>query len=129
MINDGENHELNDINFLPYSQSQLRFWNPESCENLFIFDLLEYIWSTGITLGSLAVIRYGASIGAYLPPYSCSSCLFMTIITKCILFYLEGLMIAIMRNQQSLRKSIQELMKFHCLMNQSENVKRFIIGR
>jgi hypothetical protein len=65
---------------------------PNVVENLFIFDLLKYIWSTGITLGSLEVICYWnlcAVITAEI----------IAIFTMCILIYLEGLIIAIVSTQ------------------------------
>jgi hypothetical protein len=72
---------------------------PKFMENLGIFDIFKYLWSTGVTLGSLAVICYGISIGAYVLPTPVAAAYIIAIFTMCILFYLEGLMIAIVGTQ------------------------------
>jgi hypothetical protein len=140
ITNGGENDELNDINFLPPMSptEKIRGTNfnsgiPSLAENLSIFDLLKYIWSTGVTLGSLAVICYGISIGAYVLPTPVPAAYIIAIFTMCILFYLEGLMIAIVGTQYwdptVFKEVYPRAFEVHRLMNQPENVKRFIIGR
>eukprot|EP01031_Cornospumella_fuschlensis_P031119 gene31119-37609_t len=59
------------------------------------FDYLKYFWSTGVTLGSLGLICYGISIRAYILPAPVPAAYITAIILMIILFYLEGLMIAI----------------------------------
>lgn len=106
---------------------------PRISEHLNLFDLLKYFWSTGVTIGSLAVIFYGISINAYVLPTPVPAAYVIAIITMGILFYLEGLMIAIVGTQYwdpSVFKEVYpRAYKVHQLMNQPENVKRFIIGR
>jgi hypothetical protein len=72
---------------------------PKFMEHLGIFDIFKYLWSTGVTLGSLAVICYGISIGAYVLPTPIPAAYIIAGFTMCILFYLEGLMIAIVGTQ------------------------------
>ena len=106
---------------------------PKISEHLTIFDILKYIWSTGVTLGSLSVICYGIYIKAYVLPTPVPAAYILAFFTMGILFYLEGLMIAIVGTQywdpSVFKDAYPRAYEVHRLMNQPENVKRFIIGR
>ncbi len=97
------------------------------------FDCLKYLWSTFATLGSVLVICYGISIQSYVLPTPVAGAYIIAISLLVILFYLEGLMIAIVGTQywdpDVFRDVYPRAYKLHRLMNQPENVKRFIIGR
>lgn len=97
------------------------------------FDYLKYTWSTVATLGSLAIIFYGISIQAYVLPTPVPSAYIIAICLLIILFYLEGLMIAIVGTQywdpEVFRDVYPRAYRIHRMMNKPENVKRFIIGR
>ena len=97
------------------------------------FDYLKYAWSTVATVGSMLVIFYGISIEAYILPTPFAGAYVIFIALLVILFYLEGLMIAIVGTQywdpEVFREVYPRAYKLHRLMNQPENVKRFIIGR
>ena len=97
------------------------------------FDYLKYVWSTLATLGSMLVIFYGISIEAYVLPAPMAGAYVIFLALIVILFYLEGLMIAIVGTQywdpEVFREAYPRAYKLHRLMNQPENVKRFIIGR
>jgi hypothetical protein len=97
------------------------------------FDVLKYIWSTAATFGSILVIFYGISIQSYVLPTSVAGAYFIFFCLLGLLFYLEGLMIAIVGTQywdpEVFREVYPRAYKLHRLMSQPENVKRFIIGR
>jgi len=97
------------------------------------FDIIKYIWSTFATLGSLVIIGYGIYIQAYVLPTPVYATYIVFIFTLGVLFYLEGLMIAIVGTQYWDRESFRELYPnayaLHELINRPNNVKRFIIGR
>jgi hypothetical protein len=101
--------------------------------NLSLFDCVKYLWSTVATLGSLVVICYGISIKAYVLPTPEPAAFLIAITMLIVLFYLEGLMIAIVGTQywdpEVFRLVYPRAYRLHQLMNQPENIKRFIIGR
>jgi hypothetical protein len=97
------------------------------------FDYLKYIWSTVVTLGSVAIVIYGISIQAYVLPVPPAAAYVMALVLLTILYYLEGLMIAIVGTQYWDPETFKELypraFAIHQMMSAPENVKRFIIGR
>jgi hypothetical protein len=101
--------------------------------SLSIFDICKYIWSTIATLGAVVVILYGISLDAYvLPtPKAATYIIFFAVMT--LLFFLEGMMIAIVATQYWDREQFKEAYPrayvLHELINRPDNVKRFIIGR
>jgi hypothetical protein len=102
-------------------------------ETLTWFDYLKYLWSTVVTLGSVVIICYGISIKAYILPTPIPAAYILAIVLLTILFYLEGLMIAIVATQywdpETWREVYPRAYMLHKLVNRPDNVKRFIIGR
>lgn len=102
------------------------------CKTSF-FDIIKYTWSTAVTLGSVGCIFYGISIQAYILPTPVPAAYVLLIVLLGILFYLEGLMIAIVATQywdpETFREVYPRAYKLHKLVNRPDNVKRFIIGR
>jgi hypothetical protein len=97
------------------------------------FDYLKYAWSTFFTLGSVVIVSYGISIQAYVLPVPPVVAYLMAISLLVLLYYLEGLMIAIVATQywdpETFREVYPTAYRVHQLMSKPENVKRFIIGR
>jgi hypothetical protein len=97
------------------------------------FDLLRYTWSSVATLGSLFIIFYGISIEAYVLPSPSGGTYIIFFLFLTLLFYLEGLMIAIVATQywdkESFKEAYPRAYMLHELVNRPDNVKRFIIGR
>ena len=97
------------------------------------FDLLRYTWSSVATLGSLFIIFYGISIKAYVLPSPPGGTYIIFFLFLTLLFYLEGLMIAIVATQywdkESFKEAYPRAYMCHELANRPDNVKRFIIGR
>lgn len=102
-------------------------------DHLSLFDYIKYFWSTCVTLGSVAIIVYGISIKAYILPTPVPAAYILLILLLGLLFYLEGLMIAIVATQywdpETFREVYPRAYKLHKLVNRPDNVKRFIIGR
>lgn len=97
------------------------------------FDYLKYLWSTVATLGAVAIILYGISIQAYVLPTPPVGAYILAILALSNLFFLEGLMIAIVGTQywdpETFKEVYPRAYKIHKLVNKPDNVKRFIIGR
>ena len=97
------------------------------------FDVLKYAWSSVATIGSLFIIFYGIKIKAYVLPTPPGATYIIFFLFLILLFYLEGLMIAIVATQYWDRESFKEAYPraylLHELINRPHNVKRFIIGR
>lgn len=97
------------------------------------FDILKYLWSTFATLGSVFLIFYGISINAYVLPSPVGATYVIFIMFLILLFYLEGLMIAIVATQywdkETFKAAYPRAYMTHELVNRPDNVKRFIIGR
>jgi len=97
------------------------------------FDYLRYLWSSVATLGSLGIILWGISEKAYVLPVDVPGAYIIAILMMINLFYLEGLMIAIVGTQywdpETFRHAYPRAYKVHKLVNKPDNVKRFIIGR
>ncbi|KAJ1438290.1 silicon transporter-domain-containing protein [Ochromonadaceae sp. CCMP2298] len=102
-------------------------------EPLTLFDYAKYIWSTAVTLGSVVVVLYGISIEAYVLPIPAGAAYIVALILLTTLYYLEGLMIAIVGTQywdpETFRTVYPRAYKVHAMMSEPDNVKRFIIGR
>jgi hypothetical protein len=97
------------------------------------FDYFKYLWSTSATLGSLVVIIYGILSKSYVLPVPVAGAFIVAIVGLSILFVLEGLMIAIVATQYWDREEFKHYYPrayaLHRIINQPDNVKRFIIGR
>jgi len=97
------------------------------------FDYIKYFWSTCVTLGSLAIVVYGIKSGYYVLPVPPAAAFCVAVVGICILFVLEGLMIAIVETQYWDREDFKDYYPnaywLHTIINQPDNVKRFIIGR
>jgi hypothetical protein len=97
------------------------------------FDYFKYIWSTFATGSAIFIVLYGISLKAYvLPtPVGATYVVFFCVLT--LLFYLEGMMIAIVATQYWDRETFRDVYprayRLHELINRPDNVKRFIIGR
>lgn len=100
---------------------------------LTFFDYFKYIWSTAVTLGSLVIVIYGVSKKAYVLPTPVVAAFLIAVCMLTALFYLEGLMIAIVGTQywdpETFREVYPRAYKIHRMMSKPDNVKRFIIGR
>jgi len=97
------------------------------------FDCLKYLWSSVATIGSVVIVIYGISSKTYILPVPVEGAFIIAGLTLTVLFYLEGLMIAIVTTQywdpEQFREVYPRAYKIHKLINQPDNVKRFIIGR
>ena len=98
------------------------------------FDIVRYLWSTFATVGSLFIIFYGISIQAYVLPSPPGGTYIIFIMFLILLFYLEGLMIAVVGTQYWDRSTFIEYypraaMLHELMTRDKDNVKRFIIGR
>lgn len=106
---------------------------PLTAQKLSLFDYFKYTWSTLVTIGSLIIVLYGVSIKAYVLPTPVVGGYIIAITMMTVLFYLEGLMIAIVATQywdrEIYRSYYPRAHRNHELMSQPDNVKRFIIGR
>lgn len=95
--------------------------------------MFKYLWSTFATIGSLVIIFYGISIKSYVLPTPVAATYIVFFLVMSLLFYLEGLMIAIVATQYWDKETWKEVYPraymTHELINRPDNVKRFIIGR
>jgi len=102
-------------------------------EPLTWFDGIRYLWSTFATGCSIGIILYGISIKAYVLPTPVPAAYIIAILMLANLFFLEGLMIAVVATQYwdpELWKDVYpRAYKLHKLVNRPDYVKRFIIGR
>jgi len=64
-------------------------------EELTAFDIARYCWSTAATLGSFVIIFYGISHEFYVLPTPPGATFVIFFLALTLLFYLEGLMIAV----------------------------------
>jgi len=104
-----------------------------SSEPLGWFDYLKYLWSTFATGCSVGIILYGISIQAYVLPTPPAAAYIIAFLMLSNLFFLEGLMIAIVGTQywdpETWKDVYPVAYATHKLVNRPDNVKRFIIGR
>jgi hypothetical protein len=107
--------------------------DPMIYEETTAFDVFRYIWSTCVTLFSVLIIMYGIGAEYYVLPTSNIGTYFVFFAALTLLFYLEGLMIAIVAIQyydrESFREAYPRTYMLHELVTRPDNVKRFIIGR
>ena len=96
-------------------------------------EAIKYIWSAFVTIGSIAIVFYGIGKEAYVLKVSSGGAFCIMFIDLAVLFFLEGLMICIVETQywdpESWREAYPRAYKIHKLVNQPDNLKRFIIGR
>jgi hypothetical protein len=97
------------------------------------FDYPRFLWSTCATLGAMVVVCYGISKKVYVLPVPVYVAYIVAICMLTVLFYLEGLMIAIVGTQywdpEQFRDAYPRAYEMHKFVNKPDNVKRFIIGR
>jgi len=105
----------------------------EQNEQLSWFDYLKYTWSTAATVGAMIVVCYGISLRVYVLPVPPIGAYILAILALTILFYLEGLTIAIVGTQywdpETFKDIYPRAYRMHKFINKPDNVKRFIIGR
>jgi hypothetical protein len=91
------------------------------------------VWSTAATLGAVLIVCYGISLQVYVLPTPPIGGYIIAITALTILFYLEGLMIAIVGTQywdpETFKDVYPRAYAIHKFVNKPNNVKRFIIGR
>jgi len=96
-------------------------------------EAIKYIWSAFVTIGSIAIVFYGIGKEAYVLKVSSGGAFCIMFIDLAVLFFLEGLMICIVETQywdpETWREAYPRAYKIHKLVNQPDNLKRFIIGR
>lgn len=97
------------------------------------FDYIKYFWSSCVTLGSIGIICYGLINGYYVLPIPPVGAFIVAIVGLTVLFFLEGLMIAIVGTQywdpEMFKDYYPNAYYLHKIINKPQNVKRFIIGR
>ena len=76
--------------------------------SLSYFDLFKYLWSSVATLGAVFIILYGISLKSYVLPTPVGATYVVFIAVMTLLFYLEGLMIAIVSTQYWDRETFKE---------------------
>ncbi len=98
-----------------------------------LFDYFRYLWSTVATLGAIFIVLYGISLQAYVLPTPVGATYIVFFLVLVLLFYLEGMMIAIVCTQywdrETFRETYPRAYRLHEVINRPHNVKRFIIGR
>jgi len=72
---------------------------PPSEDPLTAWDYVRYAWSTFATLGSVCIVFYGISKSKYVLPTPPGATFIIFFLALTMLFYLEGLMIAIVAIQ------------------------------
>jgi hypothetical protein len=102
-------------------------------QTLSLWDMVRFGWSTTATLGAIIIVLYGISVEAYILPVPPGVCYIVFFCVLTLLFYLEGLMIAIVATQYWDKETFKDVYprayRLHELINRPDNVKRFIIGR
>lgn len=97
------------------------------------FDYFKYVWSTCATLGAVVIVCNGIAQDTYVLPVPPVAAFLLAISLLTILFYLEGLMIAIVTVQywdpETWRLIYPRAHKVHMMLAKPDHVKRFIIGR
>ena len=97
------------------------------------FDYLKYFWSTSVSLGSIVVVIIGIYNGYYVLEISVVWAYVLLLVSLTLLFYLEGLMVAIAGTQywerEMFREDYPRAFDLHEMANKPYNVKRFMIGR
>jgi hypothetical protein len=102
-------------------------------KSLTVFDCFRYMWSTGVTLGSVFIVCVGIYRHYSVLPVPVPALYIIFVGALTLLFYLEGLMICIVATQfwdpESFRETHPRAYKMHLLVNKPEVLKRFIVGR
>ncbi len=97
------------------------------------FDIFRYIWSCALSFGAICVVFYGISTGSYILHVPVGAAYTIAALTLALLFYLEGVMIAVAAttdwDRQSWKTAYPRAYAVHELVNQPNKVKAFIIGR
>lgn len=97
------------------------------------FQCLKFLWSSFATLAAMVIVCYGIAMKTYVLPVEPVGAFVVAGLDLIFLFYLEGLMIAIVATQywdpETWKDVYPRAYKIHKLVNQPDNVKRFIIGR
>lgn len=97
------------------------------------WDIFRYMWSTALSLGAICVVIYGISTGKYILHVGVAAAYIIAGFTLVLLFYLEGVMIAIAAttdwDRNTWRTVYPKAYAVHEMVNQSGKVKSFIIGR
>ena len=97
--------------------------------------VINYVWSTTALVGGLVVVGFGISKEAYILPVPISLAYVIFLVVLVLIFYLEGLMIAVTATKDMLTTDIDpdrypRARMIHALINASpKNMKRFIVGR
>jgi len=106
---------------------------PQDDAGLTPFDYFRYGWSTIVTVGAVGVTLAGIGEGHYILPTPIAATYIIFFVTMVILFYLEGLMIALVATQywdkETFKEAYPSAYACHELVNRPDNMKRFIIGR
>lgn len=96
-------------------------------------DYFRYGWSTCVTLSSAVVVVYGIWLQAYVLPVPVACAYILLFVLLVWLYYLEGLIIAIVGTQywdpETFREAYPNAFALHQLMRQPESIKGFIVGR
>jgi hypothetical protein len=97
------------------------------------FDYIRYIGSTLIICYSVTIVAWGIAGGKYVLPIPPAAAFVVYICALIGIFYLEGLMIAIVATQywdrDMFKESHPRAWAIHELVNRPDHVKRFVIGR
>lgn len=97
------------------------------------FDYLKFVWSTVATLGAIFIVFVGISRQYYVLPTPVAATFIIFFVALTVLFYLEGMMIAIVAtqywNRETWKTAYPRCYRLHEIINRPDNVKRYIIGR
>ncbi len=98
-----------------------------------LFDAFRYLWSTCLSMSAIGVVIYGISTGTYILHIGVAGAYIVAIATLTLLFYLEGLMIAVAAttdwDREMWREAYPRAYAVHEMLNKTNQVKAFIIGR
>jgi len=102
-------------------------------QQLSLWDIVRYGWSTLVTLGSVLVVIVGIWHHYSVLPAPTAALYVVFVAMLILLFYLEGLMICIVATQywdkETFKDSHPRAYRMHELVNRPDNLKRFIVGR
>jgi len=105
----------------------------DTTDKLTAFDIFKYIWSTVVSVGAVVVILYGIYRGESVLPASNYVTYIILLLALTMLFFLEGVTIAIVGTQywdkETFITAYPNAYILHELVNRPDNVKRFIMGR
>ena len=102
-------------------------------ENMSLWTAFRYLWSTFVCVASIVILCYGIANEHYILHAPAAVAFIIAACGLILLFYLEGLMIAIAQTQYWDREAFKEAYPrayaVHEIVTQPDNLKRFIIGR